>query len=114
MQDSKIKDKLIFFEPQEDSKKKLELMNKILPLISGYTLSQIQCAFRFVENSLKKEYVIDLQDKFLKELIRISAPDSKEDCEGERLINCIGRKVLSYVEKNRQSVTEDLNEKLTN
>lgn len=41
------------------------------------------------------------KDEFLKELIRISAPDSKEDCEGERLINCIGRKVLSYVEKNR-------------
>lgn len=41
------------------------------------------------------------KDEFLKELIRISAPDSKEDCEGERLVNCIGRKVLSYVEKNR-------------
>jgi hypothetical protein len=62
MSESIKQDKLIFFEPEEDSKKKLELMNKILPLISGYTLSQIQCAFRFVESSLKEEYVINLSD----------------------------------------------------
>ena len=62
MSETTKQEKLIFFQPIEDSKKKQELMNKILPLISGYTLSQIQCAFRFVESSLEKEYVINLLD----------------------------------------------------
>jgi hypothetical protein len=62
MSESIKQDKLIFFQAEEDSKKKLELMNKILPLISGYTLSQIKCAFRYVENSLMEEYIISLQD----------------------------------------------------
>ncbi|MFV8356804.1 hypothetical protein ACNQGB_11555 [Flavobacterium sp. XS1P32] len=62
MQDLKIQDKLIFFEAKEDSEKKLELKDKILPLVSGYTLNQIQYAFRYVESSLKEEYVINLSD----------------------------------------------------
>ncbi len=62
MQDSKIQDKLIFFEPHEDSKKKLELKDKILPLVSGYTLNQIRYAFKYVESELVEEFIINLSD----------------------------------------------------
>jgi hypothetical protein len=50
------------------------------------------------------------KDEFLKELIRISAPDTRAEYEDEtKLIKGIGRKVFDYI--NREKVKKTLKQK---
>ncbi|WP_234423195.1 hypothetical protein [Flavobacterium sp. RSP49] len=55
-------DKFKFFDPKDNMKKQQELKEKIYPLITGYTLKQIKNAFRYVEEEIKEEYIINLSD----------------------------------------------------
>jgi len=55
-------DKLKFFDCKEDSEKTNELKNKIYPLINGFTSKQIHDAFKFIEQEIRDEYIINLSD----------------------------------------------------
>ena len=55
-------DKLKFFDSKENTEKQQELKEKIYPLINGYTLKQIQNCFKFIEQEIQEEYIINLSD----------------------------------------------------
>ena len=54
--------KIHFFEASKDLEKKLELAEKILPLVNGYTLKQIKESFQSVLLDLKNGFIINLED----------------------------------------------------
>lgn len=54
--------KINFFQPKKDLEKKLELAEKILPLVNGYTLKQIEESFQSVLIDLKTGFIINLAD----------------------------------------------------
>ena len=58
----KYQDKIHFSDLKEDLEKKLELAEKILPLVSGYTLKQIEESFNSVLIDLKNGFIINLED----------------------------------------------------
>ena len=51
-----------FFKSEKDLEKKLELAEKILPLVNGYTLKQIEESFQSVIIDLKTGFIINLED----------------------------------------------------
>lgn len=55
-------EKIHFFQPEKDLEKKLELAEKILPLVNGYTLKQIEESFQSVLVDLKNGFIINLED----------------------------------------------------
>ncbi|WP_445720490.1 hypothetical protein [Flavobacterium sp.] len=58
----KYQDKIHFFKPEKDLEKKLELAEKILPLVNGYTLKQIEESFQSVLIDLRNSVIINLED----------------------------------------------------
>ena len=58
----KYQDKIQFSDPKKDLEKKLELAEKILPLVNGYTLKQIEESFNSVLIDLKNGFIINLED----------------------------------------------------
>ena len=54
--------KIHFFKAEKDLEKKLELAEKILPLVNGYTLKQIEESFQSVIIDLKTGFIINLED----------------------------------------------------
>ena len=58
----KYQDKIHYTDPKEDLEKKLELAEKILPLVNGYTLKQIEESFNSVLIDLKNGFIINLED----------------------------------------------------
>jgi hypothetical protein len=54
--------KLKIFEGTENRSKSQELKEKIYPLLNGYTLKQIEDAFRFIQREIEEEYIINLSD----------------------------------------------------
>ena len=51
-----------FFDAEQNLEKKLELTEKILPLISGYSFKQIEESFQSVLIEIKNGLVINLED----------------------------------------------------
>jgi len=58
----KSQDKIFFFDSQQNLEKKLELSEKILPLINGYTIKQIEESFQSIMIDLKCGFIINLED----------------------------------------------------
>lgn len=58
----KSQDKIFFFDSQQNLEKKLELSEKILPLINGYTIKQIEESFQSIMTNLKCGFIINLED----------------------------------------------------
>ena len=58
----KYQDKIHFSDPKKDLEKNLELAEKILPLVNGYTLKQIEESFNSVLIDLKNGFIINLED----------------------------------------------------
>ena len=50
------------FNAEQNLEKKLELAEKILPLVNGYTLKQIEESFNSVLIDLKNGFIINLED----------------------------------------------------
>ena len=55
------KSTLTIFYGDQDDKKKKELSAKLLPVVNGYTRSQIQSAFNYTLESLDLSHVIKTQ-----------------------------------------------------
>ena len=51
-----------FYDAEQNLEKKLELAEKILPLISGYSFKQIEESFQSVLIEIKNGLVINLED----------------------------------------------------